>query len=97
MEIILIPFLTASIGLSFLEYLDLRGNNFDSPPDNIGGLSSFEYSLVCLHLRGNNFDSLPDRIGGLSSLVGLHLSGNNFDSLPDSIGGLSFLRRFTWI
>ena len=35
--------------------MDLSGNNFDSLPDSIGGLSSLRY----LYLSGNNFDSLP--------------------------------------
>ena len=59
------------------------GNNFDSLPDSIGGLSSLEY----LDLSGNNFDSLPDSIGGLSSLRYLNISGNNFNSfLTASVG-----------
>ena len=68
--------------------LDLSGNNFDSLPDIIGGLSS----LGCLDQSGYNFVSILDSITGLAPLKYLNLNGNNFDSLPNSISGLRHLK-----
>ncbi|KAL4594403.1 hypothetical protein ACB092_12G017900 [Castanea dentata] len=86
-------------GLSTLENLILRGNNFGSfiqgSPDPLEmlltSLSEGSCSLNKLDLSYCNLNGFSDRIGCLPSLKELILSGNKFGYLPESIALLSNL------
>ena len=67
--------------------LNLRGNQLQALPSEIGQLSS----LTSLSLRGNQLQALPPEIGQLSNLTELNLVENQLQALPPEIGQLSNL------
>ncbi|KAL8119074.1 hypothetical protein AgCh_016538 [Apium graveolens] len=72
--------------LSKLQYLDIRGNNYDGPiPKFIGSLNSLRYLL----LSGNSFSGvIPHELGNLSKLQDLDLQ-NSFEF--GSVGNFEWL------
>jgi hypothetical protein len=70
-----------------LIYLDLRGNQLDEFPKEIGQLQKLEV----LDLSYNNLVELPKEIGQLQNLVILRLGNNNLVELPKEIGKLQNL------
>jgi Leucine Rich Repeat (LRR) protein len=71
-----------------LQSLELRSNQLNSLPPEIGKLTS----LQSLDLRNNWLSSLPPEIGKLTSLQSLDLRNNWLSSLPPEIGKLTSLQ-----
>jgi internalin A len=82
--------LPESIGkLTWLQRLDVYGNQLTTLPDSVGKL----VSLQTLSLFENQLTMLPDSIGKLASLKRLDAYGNRLTTLPESIGELTALQR----
>ncbi|KAG8068855.1 hypothetical protein GUJ93_ZPchr0005g14381 [Zizania palustris] len=77
-------------GLSYLQYLELYGNELNgSIPTTLGKLSN----LISLDLQDNLFTgTIPDSLGTISTLQLLRLHGNNLTgAIPQSFGNLTNL------
>ncbi|ELA42214.1 uncharacterized protein VICG_00857 [Vittaforma corneae ATCC 50505] len=71
-----------------LEKLDLRSNDIEILPAEIGELEN----LQCLNLNSNKLETLPAVIWELKNLQELLLSDNNIDTLPPKIVNLKNLQ-----
>ena len=71
-----------------LQVLDLRCNQFEKLPDEVGSLRA----LKVLYLRHNKLKKLPDALGNLGNLQSLDLSHNNLKELPAALGHLAKVR-----
>ncbi|KAL8255544.1 hypothetical protein R6Q59_030611 [Mikania micrantha] len=81
------------INLTYLNYLDLSGNDFNGTiPTFIGSLTRLKY----LNLGSNSFDgTIPRSIGSLTQLTFLNLASNSFSGIiPPDFGNLTNLQRF---
>lgn len=74
--------------LTFLQSLDLSGNQLASLPESIGHLTA----LKSLNLSSNLLSSLPETIGRITNLQLLNVSRNSLTRLPEFIGQLKVLR-----
>ncbi|KAG8089877.1 hypothetical protein GUJ93_ZPchr0011g27000 [Zizania palustris] len=77
-------------GLSYLQYLELYGNELNgSIPDTLGKLSN----LISLGLQENLLTGMiPDSLGAIGTLQLLKLHGNNLTgAIPQSFGNLTNL------
>lgn len=71
-----------------LQVLDLRCNQFEKLPEEVGSLKG----LKVLYLRHNKLKKLPDALGDLGNLQSLDLSHNNLKDLPAALGRLTKVR-----
>ncbi|KAL8227264.1 hypothetical protein R6Q57_017096 [Mikania cordata] len=81
------------INLTYLNYLDLSGNDFNGTiPTFIGSPTRLKY----LNLGSNSFDgTIPRSIGSLTQLTFLNLASNSFSGIiPPEIGILTNLQSF---
>lgn len=79
--------LLSSAGLQKLQILELRGNNLESLPAELGNL----VSLTQLRVGNNKIASLPTELGQLFMLQELLLNNNCLKTVPPELGQLSSL------
>ena len=73
----------------YLLVLELRSNNLNALPPEIGNLTNLEI----LELDFNNLNTLPPEIGKLTNLKVLELGNNNLISLPEELFQLKKLEK----